>query len=407
MPCEYGSEKKPSAPDSGFIYPADYICNDAGQDSAICKLVRFSPGGRFPIDFVLDVAAFCEMGEQPIPTGYDPSDVIGPNGKVDLTGLFDKNQQLAYRAKFSEWCQCKGAPSPSNSGQCADSYCLYVRVIGTVQGSGAAYDTGPNRSNSGLCGYIGPIGQPYIAPGNGGFPNVFVQTATQGAINVSNVNGINVTSLIPDHYRQNGLPDNCVPEPNPPTEPDPPPSVPNPPNIPPFNIVLPDPPSQPGPAGPAGPAGSTGARGATGPCPGLSGTVQLIAGATESLDINLVGDCEYEMNLVLPSITTESKMLLFGVEYVVTYYPPNASYNIQEKGLYFIPRSGAIRFSKTGTTDVSENFELHGEKGFVVNPRPQYYNNWEITPFTGFEISVERVERQIEVATDLFIPDSM
>lgn len=98
---------------------------------------------------------------------------------------------------------------PGRGGQCLDTYCLYVQVIGTVPSSGAAFDNGPNVNNSGLCGYRGPISPPYIKAGDGGFPNVFVKDGFGTEVNVFNVNGINVQRIIPDHYRQNGQGDAC------------------------------------------------------------------------------------------------------------------------------------------------------------------------------------------------------
>ena len=100
-------------------------------------------------------------------------------------------------------------PAGFLSGRCSDNYCVYVRIIGTVASSGAPYDTGPNTVGGGFCGFPGPISPPFIAPGGGGFPNVFVTAANGQSQAVGNVSGINVEQLIPDHYRQNGLPDNC------------------------------------------------------------------------------------------------------------------------------------------------------------------------------------------------------
>ncbi len=396
MPCQHGSQKKPSAPESGFVYPADYICADAGEASAICKLTRFSPGGRFPIEYILSVQNFCAAGEPPIPSGYDPSDVIGSDGKTDTTGLFEKNRQLALRAKYSEWCECAPAPPPYTGGQCQIFYNVSA-AYDLYYSSGIPPSIG-DRAERNVMGPITRVSED--AQGDlscdYGIPTRVEKIKSQAA-GITDVRNVRDVRVVPFYANQ---PDNCgnIGSPTTPVDP-PPPRPPVPPTFP-FNIPIPPiiPPPVPGPAGPAG---ATGARGATGPCPGLSGTVEISAGGTPSMDINLVGDCEYNMNIVVPGITTETKTLLFGIEYVVTFYPPKASYNIQQNGLYFIPRSGALRFRKTGTDKVSENFEIHGEKGFVVNPRPGFYNSWDLTPFTGFEISVTKMERVTEVVENI------
>lgn len=104
------------------------------------------------------------------------------------------------------------------SGFCPVSYCVYVQIIATVTSSGAPFDNGPQDGTKGLCTYQGPISEPFIAPGAGGFPNVFVTDDNGTTVAVGNVNGLSDITLIAQHRRVDGLPDEC-PE-NPPFVPD-------------------------------------------------------------------------------------------------------------------------------------------------------------------------------------------
>ncbi len=101
------------------------------------------------------------------------------------------------------------------SGQCADRYCLYVRIQATVSASGAPYDNGPNVNNSGACGYFGPLSEPYIKADQYGNLGVYVNSENQYPILTNSVGGLTNITLTPDHYRQNGQPDNCGVAPDP------------------------------------------------------------------------------------------------------------------------------------------------------------------------------------------------
>lgn len=72
----------------------------------------------------------------------------------------------------------------------------------------------------------------------------------------------------------------------------------------------------------------------------------------------------------LPEEEDPSKILA-GIFYTVNAYPSWASFNFTPAGKYFIPRSGSIRFF--GQNETSEEIEVHGERGWVVNPNPRQF----------------------------------
>lgn len=110
----------------------------------------------------------------------------------------------------------EGQPEPlpvperkTAKGQCPDNYCVYVRVIGTTT-DGTPFDNGPNLTNSGQCGNLGPLSLPYDGRSSSGSRGVYVDNALGTRVRVRPLSeGFTIQQLIPDHYRQNGQPDIC------------------------------------------------------------------------------------------------------------------------------------------------------------------------------------------------------
>jgi hypothetical protein len=355
-------------------------------------------GGVIPVSIV-DVPVFCSEGPPPQVTGLDFLDFLSP------TALLAKGLQMAKVDKFSEWCTCREVPPNFGGGQCAVSYFVTYdyQAFSTFTG-GDAGETGAVTEQ------IGPITdiRAEYGPNNLGL-QIYMTTGT-GEISIVNRGGTwegTPAAQIVSVVRADGLADNCGSPP--PTTPTPDPPVPPPPTppLPPPDRISPPPPGpqgEPGLPGEPGAPGARGARGAAGPCPSLfGGMVELLPGEEPSISFEQSDGCSYTMNLVLPTIETEEKTLLVGVDYIAGAIASDASVKIVGDGLYFFPRLGSVRFASSESPEVSEHFEIHGEKGFIPNPSPRKFNTFMLTQHGNTTITPTAVMRQVDVAKTLYV----
>lgn len=75
--------------------------------------------------------------------------------------------------------------------------------------------------------------------------------------------------------------------------------------------------------------------------------------------------------------------ILSGVYYTCIANESKASYIALNNGRYYFPRVGSLRF--IGSGEQSEELQMNGEKGFVVNPSPNVFRGYTITKDKGIE----------------------
>ena len=103
MACSNGHEKKPGVGDYELYNVEDLVCGLYGEDSPICRWLRFVPG-PVPTAGMVHTPSFCDEGPK-APTSLDISDFIG-------TAFVGKLREFALSRKFNDWCQCKSPPPP-------------------------------------------------------------------------------------------------------------------------------------------------------------------------------------------------------------------------------------------------------------------------------------------------------
>lgn len=373
MACTNGWEKRPEAPETDIIATSDLVCAVYGEDTFVCQYVRATGANYIPGSIIPSVSAFCAAGPPPPPTTIDATDFVNP------AAIVGKILAIARSQKFPALCQCIPFPPEDMTGQCDALYILGVDYQpGGINPTNPAETEAPGQ-------FLGPVSnfRRQSSP-NGQQWEWLVDTVGQADVFLGAV----FKTSFPDPQgvltarRVDGLPDDCGPGEE---EPDPAPTPPpEPPNSPPQENVQRPAPGPEGPAGPAGPAGADGAAGPAGPCPTLTGgDVTVDMGEDPIIEFVLSGDCSYDVNIVLPGLSTTEQDLLFGVDYTVTSFPDSASFTLSTNGKYFIPRCGSIVFTNTATSERSESIELHGEQGRIENPNKTKFDSFVLTPYNS------------------------
>lgn len=80
--------------------------------------------------------------------------------------------------------------------------------------------------------------------------------------------------------------------------------------------------------------------------------------------------------------------LLIGINYNVVVEPDFSKTQFVNGGKYHIPRCGSIRF--TGNGKQSEEFECHGDEGFIPNPNRRLFTDFVLTNQTGYTLSASK-----------------
>lgn len=95
MVCQNGSERRPDAPESGWIsYQADLANNFQRLFAAYAWAAS---------EYIADIDAFCS-GAPPVAEEITALDILNP------VSLFNKLKSQAKAKKWYEWCQCKRLP---------------------------------------------------------------------------------------------------------------------------------------------------------------------------------------------------------------------------------------------------------------------------------------------------------
>lgn len=68
-----------------------------------------------------------------------------------------------------------------------------------------------------------------------------------------------------------------------------------------------------------------------------------------------------------------------GVAYTVTNAANNQSFDQVEQGRFYYPRFGSISFKGKGLR--SEQFPMHGQTGYILNPEPSLFSSFTFTPY--------------------------
>jgi hypothetical protein len=109
------------------------------------------------------------------------------------------------------------------------------------------------------------------------------------------------------------------------------------------------------------------------------------------------------MNITVPGVEPELMTVLYGINYAAGAIQSDASYKTTDSGLYFYPRLASVRFEKSGSSLASEHIEMHGETGFIENPRPGIFDAYTVTKYGNTEAIASPVLREIEVSKALYV----
>lgn len=266
---------------------------------------------------------------------------------------------------------------PATTGQCPTRYIVNIVYTGLFNGT----ESGATATIEGL---LGPIGGTTVSYPPAGGLEITIQTGdgVQLAISRGGPAGswTNVVVQSVTATRIDGLPDNCGP--SRPTLPNVPGDIP-PIEIDPFAINIVD-------------VDINFGNGITIPITGpLILTGPTFVGGNLALGFNFDG---LDFNLLPngtinigggrdippggdtppdPEDTTNYEFA--GVAYTVTNAANNQSYDQVEQGRFYYPRFGSISFKGKGIR--SEQFPMHGQTGYILNPEPSLFSSFTFTPY--------------------------
>jgi hypothetical protein len=96
--------------------------------------------------------------------------------------------------------------------------------------------------------------------------------------------------------------------------------------------------------------------------------------------INIGGGSDYpEIGDPPPDPEETTNYEFAGVAYTVTNAANNQSYDQVEQGRFYYPRFGSISFKGKGLR--SEQFPMHGQTGYILNPEPSLFSSFNFTPY--------------------------
>lgn len=327
----------------------------------------------------------------PAPNSIDANDFIDPGSSIF------KLIQWAKHAQFPVWCECNDADPPYQGGQCGVLY----EVRSDERWTGVT--SGPNPTNEDLNqfrgNYFGPYGplfsrdepdgtrtaKKYYIPSSNPPQDIFVGSDR----------GIRIGYTVQVRLiRKDGLPDNCGNPPSEPESPEPPSAPPQPaPDLP----ELPEP--EPGPAGPEGergpagddgergPAGADGERGPTGPCPNIvAGSLTIEQGIEPSIEFLKYGDCNYEVNLLLPGQEEEEGIV--GILVQAISIPENVAASAIFNGdgpVIYTPRLATVTLFIQGAdfSGYTQDYPMKNANQFFAAPNPFFIISYSVHPISN------------------------
>lgn len=348
-----------------------------------CRLARLFPEGLRSQSFVPNVQNFCEAGPVPAPNSIDANDLIDPGSSIF------KLIQWAKAAQFPIWCECTPGDPPFTGGQCAVPYRINSSTTWTSTAQGGGSGTSLHLQNQIATGPFtiepirneagqfteGRLRSPAIAEGTVLNAYVFFDSRIGTEFNIT-------------FQRTDNLPDECGDPPPPPEDTDPPPPPPTPdPDLP----ELPEP--EPGPVGPAGadgergPAGADGERGPAGPCPNIvAGTLTIDQGVEPSIEFLKFGDCNYEVNLLLPGQEEEEGIV--GILVQAISIPENVAASAIFNGdgpVIYTPRLATVTLFIQGAdfSGYTQDYPMKNANQFFAAPNPFFIISYSVHPISN------------------------
>lgn len=397
MPDTY--EKKPEADDYDVLNPSTGLCAgfNAFSFGCVASKSRIPPFGE-DVEIV-NVQQFCVAGPYPDP-GPRP-EIADENGTPATSYFADLSawgKAHARRIKFSDWCR---KVIPPEQGQCPVDYTWELTTTETFN---SGFDDRTRTINGTSTGPFTLIRSSASSAAGDTNATPVGYEAAAGVDPKRSSGSIYFETIVVDDFslqRVDGQADDCGEETTEPVEPpDTPPE--EPPDTPDGDSLEPE----PGPVGPPGEPGPPGLQGEPGPCPVLlPGDLVIASDEEDKIEITDEGDCTYSVTIRIKDFAKENLLVLKGVTYTVSSYPPSASFQFVTDNLYFIPRAGAIQFQDSLSGEFSESQELHMRDGYIRNPNRHLFDSFTITPYTSaYTIEATPDTAMMDVITDTVFP---